>query len=166
MVVMGRVTAPHGVLGWVRVQAFTEARDGLAEYPVWWLRGSDGWVRWKVEAVARHSQGLAAKLEGCDDRDAAEELAKLDIAVPRDALPETGAEEYYWADLIGLEVLNVQGEPLGTVVNLIATGANDVLVVQGDRERLIPFIASVVIEVDKGDGQARGRLIVDWGLDY
>lgn len=162
MVVMGRVTAPHGVLGWIRVRAFTEAADGLANYPLWWLGGEDGWVSWKVEAVEFHRQGLAAKLEGCDDRNVATGLAKLDVAVPRKSLPENKSGEYYWADLIGLDVLNLQGEALGTVASLIETGANDVLIVDGDRERLIPFIGPVVVEVDL----AGGRLMVDWALDY
>jgi 16S rRNA processing protein RimM len=162
MVVMGRVTAPHGVLGWIRVRAFTEAADGLANYPLWWLGGEDGWVSWKVEAVECHRQGLAAKLEGCDDRNVAAGLAKLDVAVPRKSLPENKSGEYYWTDLIGLDVLNLQGEALGTVASLIETGANDVLLVDGDRERLIPFIGPVVVEVDL----AEGRLMVDWALDY
>ena len=159
---MGRVTAPHGVLGWIRVRAFTEAADGLASYSRWWLGGQADWVPWNVEAVETHRQGLAAKLEGCDDRNAAIALAKFDIAVPREALPETAAGEFYWADLIGLAVWNVQAEALGTVTSLIETGANDVLVVTGDRERLIPFVASVIVEVDL----AGARLKVDWASGY
>jgi len=162
MVVMGRVTAPYGVRGWIRVRTYTEAADGLARYPVWWLGGRDGWVQWKLERVARQGQGLTAKLEGCNDRDAAAGLARLDIAVPREALPETGASEFYWADLIGLAVQNLEGEALGSVTALIATGSNDVLVVRGNRERLIPFVKPVIVEVDT----AGGRVTVDWGSDY
>jgi 16S rRNA processing protein RimM len=162
MVVMGRVIAPHGVRGWVRVRPFTETAGSLANYPCWWLGGDATWVPWTVESVEAHPQGLAAKLQGCDDRDAAAALARVHVAVPRAALPEAGANEYYWSDLIGLAVLNDEGESLGTVTALIETGANDVLVVAGDRERLIPFIAPVIREVDL-DG---GRLKVDWATDY
>lgn len=162
MVVMGRVTAPHGVRGWIRVRAFTESADGLASYPQWWLGGEAGWVPWNVEAVEPCRQGLAAKLQGCDDRDAALALAKIDIAVPRAVLPGIEADEYYWDDLIGLAVSNVDGEAFGTVTSLLETGANDVLVVTGERERLIPFIAPVIVEVDI----AGGRLKVDWTADY
>lgn len=161
MVVMGRVVAPHGVRGWIRVRAYTEAADALASYPRWWLGGQADWAPWQVEAVECQTQGLAVKLEGCDDRNAAAMLTKLDIAVPRAALPKTEADEFYWADLIGLNVLNVEGEALGTVASLIETGANDVLVVRGDRERLIPFIAPVIVEVDL----AGARLRVDWASD-
>ncbi|HQR51777.1 MAG TPA: ribosome maturation factor RimM [Burkholderiales bacterium] len=162
MVVMGRVTAPHGVRGWLRVRAFTEAADGLADYPRWWLGSDATWVPWTVESVEPYRQGLAVKLQGCDDRDAAAALARAEIAVPRSALPRPEADEYYWSDLIGLAVTNIEGEVLGTVKSLIETGANDVLVVSGERERLIPFIAPVVLEVDV----AGGRLQVDWAADY
>jgi 16S rRNA processing protein RimM len=157
------VTAPHGVRGWIRVRAFTESLDGLAKYGQWWLCGGGGsWVPWQVEAIELHRQGLAAKLEGCNDRDAAAALAKAEVAVPREAFPKVEAGEFYWDDLIGLTVSNVDGEVLGSVTSLIETGANDVLVVAGERERLIPFVAPVVVEVDL----ARAQLKVDWGSDY
>ena len=162
MVVMGRLTAPHGVLGWIRVRAFTETRDSLARYCEWWLGSQAGWVPWNVEFVEPYRQGLVAKLRGCDDRDAAAALARLDVAVPRTLLPRIEGNEFYWADLIGLAVFNVRGEALGSVTSLIETGANDVLVVTGDRERLIPFVETVVVEVNL----AGARVTVDWALDY
>jgi 16S rRNA processing protein RimM len=162
MVVMGRVTAPHGVLGWLRVRTFTQAADGLAQYSQWWLGEQAGWAPWNVEAVQTHHQGLAAKLQGCDDRNTATSLVRLDIAVPREALPKIEPGEFYWADLIGLAVCNVEGEALGTVTSLLQTGANDVLVVTSDRERLIPFIESVIVDVDIEGA----RLKVDWASDY
>ena len=82
--------------------------------------------------------------------------------MPREALPEAAENEYYWSDLIGLEVVNVQGEVLGKVTDLLETGANDVLVVEGERERLLPFTAQVILKVDL----AAGRINVDWGADY
>jgi 16S rRNA processing protein RimM len=85
-----------------------------------------------------------------------------DVAVPRSTFPDAAANEFYWADLIGLKVVNEQGEDLGTVARLLETGANDVLVVEGDRERLIPFTEHVIRNVD-----LPGRMIrVDWGTDY
>lgn len=162
MVVLGRVTAPHGVRGWIRVRAFTEEPGGLAEYPDWWVGGAGAWTRWSVQTTGRHRLGLVAKLEGCADRSAAERLANLDVAVPRKALPPSDDGTYYWADLIGLQVENSHGERLGQVESLIDTGANDVLVVRGERQRLIPFVEQVIVEVDLD----RGRIVVDWGLDY
>ena len=159
---IARIGAPHGVRGWIRVRAFTESADGLANYPQWWLGGEAAWVPWNVEAVEPQRQGLAAKLQGCDDRDAAAALAKVEIAIPRAVLPRIETDEFYWDDLVGLAVSNVEGEALGTVTSLIETGANDVLVVTGERERLIPFIAPVIVEVDV----AGARLQVDWASDY
>lgn len=159
---MGRVTAPHGVHGWIRVQAFTEMVEGLADYPRWWLARDSRWVPWTVEFAEPRRHGLAAKLQGCDDRDAAAALARAEIAVPRAALPQPAPGEYYWSDLIGLAVSNVEGDTLGSVTSLIETGANDVLVVAGERERLIPFIAQVILEVDLADGSLK----VDWAADY
>lgn len=159
---MGRVTAAHGVRGWIRVRAFTESAAGLGDYPRWWLGGEGAWVAWNVEAVEAHRHGLLAKLRGCDDRDAATALAKVEIAVPRALFPRTADDEFYWDDLIGLAVSNGAGEALGTVTSLMETGANDVLVVRGERERLIPFVAPVVLEVDL----AGAKLKVDWAADY
>jgi 16S rRNA processing protein RimM len=105
---------------------------------------------------------LVARLEGIDDRDQAASLRSAQIAVPRSALPAAPKGEYYWADLIGLCVVNCEGVELGVVDEVFATGANDVLVVRGARERLIPFVQSVVIEVDLD----ALRLKVDWGAEY
>ena len=99
-----------------------------------------------------HGKGLVVQLAGCADRDQAATFAGAEIAIPRSALAELDADEYYWADLVGLEVVTTAGEALGTVDHLIETGANDVLVVRGDRERLIPFTpghAVVAVELEK-----------------
>jgi 16S rRNA processing protein RimM len=103
-----------------------------------------------------------AQLLGCEDRDAATALRGKEVAVPRAALPAAKENEFYWADLFGLKVVNVVGEELGVVVRIFETGANDVLVVRGERERLIPFVAAVIQKVDLASGIIR----VDWGADY
>ncbi|MEW6313893.1 MAG: ribosome maturation factor RimM [Pseudomonadota bacterium] len=169
MIVMGRVAAPFGVKGWIKVQAYTEVLDSLCDYPVWWLgregATADAWREVPLAECAVHGQALVARLEGCNDRDAAAMLRGLQIAVPRAQLPPSGKDEFYWADLIGLAVVNRRNEQFGTVAELFETGANDVLVVRGGpdgRERLIPFVASVI---DKVDLAAR-RITVDWEADY
>jgi 16S rRNA processing protein RimM len=159
---MGRIAAPFGVRGWVKIQPFTEYVDSLLDFPVWYLGRDADWREVKVLDAEAHHKTVVAQLQGCNDRDAAAGLKGLEIAVPRDALPETEDDEYYWADLIGLEVVNVQGEHLGKVTELLETGANDVLVVEGERERLIPFVAQVILKVDLEAGQ----ISVDWGADY
>jgi len=168
MVIMGRVAGPYAVAGWIKVFPYTEYVDGLLDYPDWWL-GSEGgeWHKFKVIEGEVHGNVLLASLERCADRDAAARLKGLKIAVPRSllpVLPESGEEGYYWSDLIGLTVINLQGEALGEVTGLLETGANDVLQVQnpGETERLIPFIDQVIITVDL----VADRITVDWGLDY
>lgn len=162
MVVMGRIVAPYGVKGWVKIQPFTEALDGLFDYEQWWLGDASGWREADVEEARVHGKTLIAKFAGCEGRDAAFAMKGREIAVSRDDLPQTGDDEYYWSDLIGLSVHNLQQQDLGRVTDVFATGANDVLVVQGERERLIPFAGQVVKEVDL----AAGRMLVDWDADF
>jgi len=162
MVVMGRVAGAFGIKGWIKVQPFTEFTDGLLDYRTWWLAQDGGWGEIRVEEGAVHGRSLIAKLEGCDDRDAANRLTGREVAVPRAELPANREGEYYWSELIGLDVVTREGVALGRVTGLLETGANPVLVVQGERERLIPFVEAVVVAVDV----AGGRLTVDWGADF
>lgn len=162
MIVMGRVGAPFGIKGWIKVQPFTQAVDGLLEHPAWWLGRDGSWGKTRVEDGAVHGRSLIAKLEGCEDRQAATRLKGMEVAIPRDEFPASADGEYYLSDLIGLEVANREGIGLGRVARLIETGASPVLVVQGERERLIPFAETVVVSVNVADG----RLTVDWGADF
>jgi len=162
MIVMGRVGAPFGIKGWIKVQPFTRSVDGLLEHRQWWLGRDGSWGSAKLETGAIHGRALVAKLEGCDDRRAAARLKGLDVAVPRSELPANAEGEYYWSDLIGLRVFNREGEGLGRVARLIETGATPVLVVQGKREQLIPFAQPAIVSVDVADG----LLTVDWGADF
>jgi 16S rRNA processing protein RimM len=159
---MGHISVPFGVRGWVKIHADTEYTDSLLDYPTWWLGKNGQWREVKVLDSEVHSKSLVVHLAGCDDRDAAAALRGSEIAVPRDALPEPAENEYYWSDLIGLSVFNTEQQAFGKVSELLETGANDVLVVQGERERLIPFVPQVILEVDL----AAGTIRVDWGLDW
>ena len=162
MVVMGRITAPYGVKGWIKIHPYTGTIEGLTRYATWWLGEEGEWRKTAVIQTRPQGKTLVAKLQGCDDRVAALSLKNLYIAVQRSDLPAVREGEYYWTDLIGLEVVNLNGEALGVVRELFATGANDVLRVQGERERLIPFIPQVVREVSLDSAVIR----VDWELDY
>jgi 16S rRNA processing protein RimM len=162
MVVMGKIAVPYGVQGWVKVQPFTETLDALLDYPTWWIGAQDSWREYSVEECKVHVNTLVAKVAGCADRDLALSLKGKLIAVPRIELPEPDENEYYWSDLIGLEVQNLQQVFFGSVNDVFATGANDVLMVQGDRERLIPFTGQVIKEVDL----AHKRILVDWDADF
>ena len=159
---MGRVSAPFGVSGWVRIQPYTESAESLAAYRTWWLGSGSEWTASRVARAQAQGTVIVAKFEGCDDRDAAAALRGQDVAVSRDDLPQAGVNEWYWTDLIGLAVVNTAGDELGRVARIVRTGANDVLVVEGERERLIPFIEDVVREVDLAAGVVR----VDWSADF
>jgi 16S rRNA processing protein RimM len=159
---MGRIVAPFGVKGWVKLKVFTETPDSLLNYPAWWLATADGWQKYEVAEAEFHAKGLVVRLGGVADRAGGEALSGMDVGVPREAFPEPRTDEFYWTDLIGTEVVNKQDEALGKVEGLLETGANDVLVVRGDRERLIPYVAATIVTVDL---QSR-RIVVDWDLDY
>lgn len=159
---MGRILAPYGVRGWVKIRPYTEAPDGLLGYARWWVGNEGAWQPHALKAGREHGELLVAQLEGIEDRDRAAALRGLDIAVGRDELPPAPEGEYYWADLVGLAVVNSAGVDFGHVAEVFETGANDVLVVRGDRERLIPMIAAAVVEVDLAGGVLR----VDWDADF
>jgi 16S rRNA processing protein RimM len=161
MLVVGRISGVYGVRGWVKVFSETDPRENILAYRPWYL-GESGRPR-KVAEGRRHGKGLVARLEGCEDRDQAAALVAQEIAVRRDQLPPTRGDEFYWADLEGLAVITLDGIHIGRVDRLFATAANDVLVVKGDRERLLPFVwGQVVREVDFELGQMR----VDWDPDF
>lgn len=160
---MGRVAAPFGVKGWVKIVPFTESPAALARYRRFWVGRQGEWREVAVEEAAVHGAVVVARLAGCDDRDAAVRLRGGELAVPREALPAAAPGEYYWADLVGLDVVNASGESLGKVQELFSTGANDVMRVgEGKGERLLPFVATVVRNVDL----AARRIEVEWGLDW
>jgi 16S rRNA processing protein RimM len=170
MVVLGRIVAPYGVLGWVKVHPLGDDPGAWRSMREWWL-GSDAegniWHAYPLEGFRRHGASWIAKLGGVDDRSGAESVDGQFVAVPRAALPQTQQDEYYWTDLIGLAVTNELGESLGQVESLIETGAHQVLVVKDNdggekKERLLPFVGQVVKDVDIAAGVVR----VDWGKDW
>ncbi|GMQ96299.1 MAG: ribosome maturation factor RimM [Gammaproteobacteria bacterium] len=160
---MGRVSGVYGVRGWLRVRSDCEPAEQLLAYSPWQLKTVSGWRSHVLEEGKAHGPGLVAKLATVDAREQARQLVGADIAVDRSQLPALAQDDYYWHDLIGFGVVTRDGEELGRVTGLMQTGANDVLVVNGERERLIPFIREqVVLAVD---AQAR-RIEVDWDPDF
>jgi len=165
MVVMGKIVGAQGILGWVKVQTFTEYLDGLLDYQSWYVSvDQQSWREIKVLEANVHGKILIAKLQGITDRTAAERCKGWLVAVPRTSLPPAEENEYYWSDLIGLKVINLADAELGTVDTLLETGSNDVLSVRdaAGKELLIPFIASVIQRVDLAEKIVR----VDWQADY
>jgi len=161
-VVLGRISGLHGVRGWVRVYSYTEPREAVLNYDRWLLSGKHGWQEAIVAEGQRHGKTIIARLDGYVDRDQAASLIGIEVGVPRESLPTTGKDEFYWSDLEGLRVMHRDGNVLGKVAYLLETGANDVMVVKGEQERLIPFVMDkVVLGVDLD----KGEIEVDWEWD-
>ena len=161
IVQIGHISGAQGIKGWVRLHSLTEPRESIFEYQPWLLGESREETR--IQQGKKHGKHLIALLEDVDNRDQAESLVGRSIAVYRDQFPDLPETEYYWADLVGLAVQLADGSELGTIERLLATGANDVMVVQGDRERLIPFVqGQYVTSVDLDEGV----VVVDWDPDF
>lgn len=163
VVPMGRVVGLFGVKGWVKIHSYTRPREAILKYRSWRLKLAGDWRPFELAEGRTQGRGVVARLEGIEDRDAASTMVGADIAVERAHLPKLAPGEYYWAELEGLKVVNLEGVELGTVSHLLETGgANDVLVVVGARERLVPFTAQAIREVDL----ERGTIRVDWDSEF
>lgn len=171
MVVLGKIVAPYGVRGAVKVFPFADDPLAWGKLPRWWLKhennAAESWQPIEVRRCRRQKEFLIVELGALRDRNAAEALRGILIGAPREALPPTGQGEYYWADLIGLEVVNTRNQVLGRVLGLIETPGNAVLRVgksedDAEQERLLPFVESVVLDVDL----SAQRLCVNWEVDW
>jgi len=162
-ILLGRVLGAFGVRGELKILSHTDPQSALLRYQPWTLL-RDGAER-QVEGVQGRvtAKGVVATLPGIADRDAAQALAGTEIWAPRSVLPKPKPGEYYWVDLEGLEVFNTEGVALGRVSHLFDTGANPVMVLAGERERLVPFIEGDFVR--KVDFEA-GRIEVDWDADF
>ena len=150
--------------GEVKLQSFTEPPRAVLGYQPWTLRGALGEARELSGVRGRDTaKGVVATFPGVDDRDAAEALRGTEVWVPREVLPPPADGEYYWVDLEGLRVVNLEGAAFGAVSHLFSTGANDVMVVHGERERMIPFVQPDFIR--SVDFEA-GVVTVDWDADF
>jgi 16S rRNA processing protein RimM len=159
MVVVGRFGAPYGVKGWLNVISYTDPLENLVGYRPWFVDRRGNWTELAIAQTRPHRNGFVVQIVGVEERNAAQAFTGQAIGVPDGALPEVGEDEFYWKDLIGLDVVDQSGAVLGQVSDLMATGANDVIVVRtGAGEILIPFVRQVVTDVDL---QAK-RILVDW----
>lgn len=162
-VAMGYIKGVFGIKGWLKIAANTEYSDSLLDYPEWQLVKDGKTVSVTLEAGKVVNGELQVKFEGIDDRDSAFSLRGYTIEIPREAFAPTEEGEYYWADLVGMTVVNKDHTVLGKVSNLMETGANDVLVVNGKYGQiLIPFVSQYVETVDTSSK----TITADWGLDY
>jgi 16S rRNA processing protein RimM len=163
------VSGPFGVTGSIRVTPFSTDADGLLSVKTWWL-DKPSLRPVKVRTAKLHGGDVVAQLVDLLGRDAAEALKGAAVSIPRSQFPQLDDNEFYWADLIGLAVVNLEGEALGQVTDMMHNGAQSILritpvpdaAVEKAPERLIPFVDQFVKTVD----QAGKKITVDWGLDY
>jgi 16S rRNA processing protein RimM len=166
ILIIGSIGAPYGVKGWVKINSFTQNKDSVFDYAPWNIKLEQGDNQIiKVDQWRVHAKSLVAKLEGVDDRNAAELVKNAEISIQSSQLPELD-NDFYWKDLIGMQVVTDKGYEMGVVRELFETGANDVMLIKakindafGQKERLLPFLHdSVVLSVNK-DGNT---ITVDW----
>ncbi len=164
LVLLGKVLGAFGVRGEIKLESFTDPKSAILRYQPWTLRDAQGRERELTQARGRDTaKGLVATFPGVEDRDAAEALRGSEVYAPRSALPPPAPGEYYWVDLEGLRVVNLEGADFGIVSHLFSTGANDVLVAHGERDRMIPFLEPDYIKSVDFDA---GVVTVDWDADF
>lgn len=162
-VVVGKIGAPYGVQGWVKINTYTDTPEGIFEYSPWIIGESQ---ECRVDQWRPNGKNLVAKIENVNSRDDAERIKNLDIQILASQLPSLEDGEYYWRELTGMEVVTTQGYNLGVVKEVFNTGANDVLQVKanvndahGQKERLIPFDSDTVIQTVNREARV---ITVDW----
>lgn len=167
---VGKISGLFGVKGWIKVYSNTQPRENILSYSPWFLQREGHWQEYELVSGQAHGKGVIAQLSGCQDRDMAAELIGTEIAIKRSQLPAAGPGEYYWSDLKGLTVVNLQSIELGKVISLMETGANDVLIVhaveakgKAKRERLIPYVVEQIIQDVNLDTKT---ITVDWDADF
>ena len=171
-IIIGQISGVFGVHGWVKVFSHTEPRDNILQYDPWLIKHKDGWKSVALQKGRKQGKTIVAQLKGIDDRDKAHSLIGCDIAIDENQLKKLDDDDFYWRDLQGLNVVDLKGNILGTVSYMMATGANDVIVVRLDAENakikkekeiLIPYLmGSVVKKVSLDDG----LIEVDWDENF
>jgi 16S rRNA processing protein RimM len=161
---VGKISGVFGIKGWVKVFSFTGYREDILQYSPWLLKKNATTKAVEIVTGQLQNQLVVAQIKGVDDRNAAEALMGWEIFIEKSQLPAPKQNEYYWSDLIGLQVENTEGVVLGVIDNLLETGANDVIIVQGeDRQHAIPFLQpQIVLEVNL----AARKMRVDWDADF
>ena len=163
IVIVGRIGSAYGIKGWVHVHSFTDPITNLLEFDQLYLCRDEGsWQRLDKVEFRAHRGDVIARIDECEDRTGAETLRNLELGVHRDALPKLQEDEFYWVDLIGLEVVNTENITLGTISNVIETGASAVLDVNGENgSYLIPFVQPMLDSVS-----VMSHVTVKWDADW
>ena len=158
LIELGIVGAPFGVRGWIKLRSHTDPPERLLDHRELQLGLGGGWRAFRIESSGRSGGQLTVKLDGIDDRDQAQALRGAPVCVPRSELPQRDARDFYRADLVGCEVVNLAGVRLGVVQHFVETPAQALMVVRGEKEYWVPAVPQHLRRVDL---QAR-RVVVDW----
>ena len=162
-IVIARFGRPHGVKGFVTVHSFTEPRDNVLKYANWHAFINNKWQPMKLLRAEVQNKSIIVQIEGYPERESVAFLTNIEIAIQRGQLATLEPGEYYWHQLIGMKVINKQGEPFGNVTEIIPTGANDVLVVEGNKRHLIPYLlGQFILDIDS----KQQIITVDWDMDF
>lgn len=162
-IVVGKIAGAYGVKGWLKVFPFTELKENILDFTHWQVEKHRGENAVKVGHGKVHGKFVVVQLEGVDSREQAEGMKGSLVRVDKTDLKKLNKDEYYWADLVGLTVQNLSGIQFGKVESLMETGANDVLVIEGERERLVPFILEQVVKSVDLDSKL---IVVDWDPEF
>lgn len=161
--VIGCIGAAHGVRGWVTVHSYTEPPENILDYLPWRIKLRNQEQQLAIINSRQQNHKIIVQIEGCNDRDMASTYTGAEILATRAQLPTLPKDEYYWADLLGLTVITLQGQTLGVIEQFFSTGSNDVFAVVGDKRRLLPYLLKqVVIEIDLKQKIMR----VDWDPEF
>lgn len=163
IVVVGKVGAPYGLKGWSKVFSYTNPIENLIDYQPWLLQNGEIWQTIAPVKAKLHQKVIVAQFENCLYRDQAKLMTHRKIAIYRSQLPTLATDEYYWNDLIGLTVLDIDGKVLGKVQQLLETGSNDVLIIQSERDFAVPMLMGEVI---KNVDLTLGQMTIDWEPIY
>jgi 16S rRNA processing protein RimM len=161
-IIIGTFGKTFGVWGWIKINSFTIPKRNIITFKPWLVQRNNSWQEVYIEASRAHSNTIIIKLPNCNSPEEAQNFTNAKIAIWQKQMLKLKTNEYYWIDLIGLKVINLQDVELGVVQDLMKTGANDVLIVVGSRKRLIPYISNTILNVDL----AKKIIQVDWEQDF
>ena len=161
-VIIGCLGAVFGVRGYLKVNSYTTPATNILNYPNWQVQHQGQWLPLPIDQLKKQGDNIILKIKNIDDRDIAKTYTNDLLAIARDELPEPDDNEYYWSDLVGLTVKTLDGHTLGTIIEMRDTGANDVMIVEGEKRHLVPFIKNILIAVNLDEQ----TVIVDWDNDF
>lgn len=161
-IIVGRFGKTFGLLGWIKIISFTYPEENILKLKPWFIKRNGDWEEFSFKEGKKKANGITLKLPDCNSPEEAALYTNIEIGVLKEQLPKLENDEYYWHDLVGLDVINQNGVKLGTVKEVIATGSNDVLVITGEKRHLVPYLSNVIQHIDLD----KKIIKVDWDEDF